>query len=392
MQYSFRPPPPNLELDDLSMSSLSQLPSLTSSSSLMSKQSYAQQVAPVAQAAAPQVAQQVAPVASISSKASTENNILKKIIKTILTGDSDTYTPNDPKEVFGKSLGVAKIGLLVLLIILSLMSAINATTFKNEYPTWYSGTFFSNKKYVGKVIIDSVVTASLATVSVLLSCIIRKNLDIKGLIIACASAFALMFALTFLQESSGLNKYMADGGPNTDNKYLESDLNGTELQRANVIISDPVCISIATSIKTEDPQSLIDLTNNTDALKCLLKKPATGGGAPFEKKLAKLCIYTIGVVLIVMVLRMVSATVGGYRKGLGSLTSDTYSIFSNHYIIMFLIETILVIGGINAIGPYISYMIRGEKQPPKSSVYGTMAVMGIMGMVLNIMAQFSGAR
>ena len=93
-----------------------------------------------------------------------------------------------------------------------------------------------------------------------------------------------------------------------------------------------------------------------------------------------------------MVLRMVSATVGGYRKGLGSLTSNTYSILSNNYIIMFLIETILVIGGINAIGPYISYMIRGEKQPPKSSVYGTMVVMGIMGMVLNIMAQFSGAR
>ena len=90
-------------------------------------------------------------------------------------------------------------------------------------------------------------------------------------------------------------------------------------------------------------------------------KDIESGGNPFLKTLGYTSIIIIFCIVLVYIIRMLKTTWAGYKSDNNNINDINYFTSSKNYnILIFIVETILVVGLLNIIPPLLGPMIRKE--------------------------------
>ena len=246
---------------------------------------------------------------------------------------------------FQKSLTLLKIGLIVFFI---LVTIVYQAKFRKIKP---ATTFFGHKGTTVKVLADSAITGTLGVLTIIILITTRAGVHrIPNHWKACLMIFLILFLFNMAQESSGLNRYLAESETGRGEGPYAS-LDGTTTPEGRIIF------------------------NNIDKQ-----------GDFFVTATA----YSGGIILVLvigyLVYKMVEFTFIGYKSGrndIGNLPGlGVFGPFS-----LFLIELILVVG-LNGAGPIISTKLRGEAYD-KTKI-GIVVFICIIVFCIHVMFQYNG--
>lgn len=240
------------------------------------------------------------------------------------------------KKDFLNSLSTAKIGLIVFFILITIIYQLKFHTITP------ANTFFGHKKTTGIVISDSIITGFLGVLSVIIVILCRSGYtNLLTHWKAYLVVFIILFLFNLAQESSGLNRYLAESetaqglGP-----YAELD-----------------------DTLTPEGRAKFKATNKE--------------GDFFISAIA----YTCALILIFLILyfsySMIKASYHGYKSGENNIPN----------LWLFSIELFLVVI-LNGLAPVISTKLRGENYSrTKASV---IVFICILVIIIHLMFQYNG--
>jgi len=274
---------------------------------------------------------------------------------------------DDYSHVFGLSLGTTKIGLLLVLILVS-------TIYQwKYYRVQGTQTLLSSKHKKWKIIIEAVTTTAFGILSVMFINWSRGGISsvftLKALGVYLLVGGILGF-FNFSQEMSGLNRFISKQETlEQQGLYYELD---NELTPPKKI--DSVLKSISKA-KDEDLEEKITLTK----LETIED--------PFLISLSYLFIIIIVVMFLIFTKKMFHTTLCGYKSGIFDIarSKPLNGLISPQ--IGFVIE-ILIFGLINTIPPLLGPKIRGETFKPK---FGAIAIfIFLIAVAVQFMFQYTG--
>lgn len=342
-------------------------------------------------------------------------------IQLTLLGDLN-YDENY-QHMFVRSLEKTKIGLIIFLILITVIYNI---FYRHSKDSWYASTYFFSEKYLIRVFCDAGISGLMGIVSIVILFYGFRQPDMRMPFSKFAGiafiVFTIMFLFALAQEGSGLNRYLdkadiLEGNSNYNKIWYNSDNNVRlkEIENNNncnnikSIIENKKIINTHKSSEENNfsvpvtkpvpvpvPVQAPDLIPETkkDPLECLTVKDIESGGDPFIISVGHSCMLLVCIIVLIFILRMIIATGYGFINGENNVSEITFfseNISQNlHYMkyFIFFIETIVVVGGINGLSPYLSLLIRGEKVKT-SSLFG-IGFIFIVAVSLHIMFQYNG--
>ena len=117
-------------------------------------------------------------------------------------------------------------------------------------------------------------------------------------------------------------------------------------------------------------------------------KDVNQGGNPFLRSISTFAVAIVGLLVLKFAINMAVASYYGYNNN--AITDINYMFVDSNMgkYIMFSIETVLLVGFINAIPPIVSPLIRRE-QLTKAALITTGGTF-VMAIILQIMFQYAG--
>lgn len=307
------------------------------------------------------------------------------LVKFILGYDIEEFE-NNSGSVFLNSMAQAKVLLVVFLIVITLLYNYKFSQ------KWYAKTYFNQKEYAWRVVVDGVIAGILGFVSIMLVFYIRKKniMNTRYLKVGFLVFFILML-YSIAQESSGLNRYMKQKEILAGTSVYTNGIGMAPEERAIEIANNQTCIDKAQAIINKDAKKIAE--NVADHSECLTMGEINAGGNPFLKSLSNFSMLILGLIILRLALAMIVATIYGYRDPNNAVTNIKY-IFTGEnnksgIFLSFLFETFIIVGIFNSVHPIISPFVRGEKL--SKSMLKTVLFTYTMSVILNVMFQYSGA-
>ena len=291
-----------------------------------------------------------------------------------ITGYTSQEFGKDSSSIFIDTLSKAKNGVILFLILLTIIYNLKFSQ------KWYAQTLFNNPKFTERIILDGILAGLLGVVSTftVLSMRNKHALDSKHLK-TYFIIFIILALFAIAKESSGLNKYLND--------EVCNPVNTSQKIRTMQIMKNPKCVDRAKAIlgRNYKKYNSIKLTDPTE---CLTMKEVNSGGNPFLKSICTFAVWIVSIYVLKLIITMVASAYYGYDKNpIGNINYALTNSSSGRTII-FLFETIIVVGLINSISPFISPIIRNKKI--NDSAFVTSGFTFILATSLQVLFQYSG--
>lgn len=290
------------------------------------------------------------------------------LVQTILGHTSDDFSENY-SNIFKTSLMSANAGLLLALLLITIIYQIK---YRNDTDV---GTYFNanaQKNRWWKVIIDAMLTGVIGVISVMAVFGLRKlDLFDANATKTYMSVFSIMFLFNIAQESTGFNKF---------------------LEKSDIVKGNSLYGTIIGNNQSNfTPEEITEHKLRSEKLASLEK--ATD---PFIISFTNLCIAVVVIGAIVFIAKMMYAASAGadfQKNSIGSIDylfgGDLLSSLLGKNTLMFVLETVLVIGGFNFFAPIVGKLIRKESFTGSAMI--TPVAVFFIAIILQIMLQYVGA-
>lgn len=301
-------------------------------------------------------------------------------------------------KVFIDSLEKSKGGLLLFLILITVIYNVVYARKKNG---WFAATYLFDNQHIPLVLKDAFITGFFGVIATAIVLFIFRRKDVKptfkSFMFTAIIIFIILFCFNISQEGSGLNRYLdrndiLDGNSEYSQVWKEGEVHN----RAKSIIDNPKCRDIAKIVASGDSSDnsvsdYLKLNENLDESNdCLNNSDIENGGDPFLKTLGYSSMIIIFVIVFIYIFRMIKSTWAGYKCGNHKVSDINYFNLSTkkYNTLIFIIETLFVVGLLNIIPPALVPTIRKERF--KNSTLFTIVFLLIVACTLHIMLQYNG--
>jgi hypothetical protein len=300
-------------------------------------------------------------------------------------------------NVFMDSLEKSKGGLLLFLI---LITVVYNVVYARKEDGWFAATYLFDNDHIPLVLKDAFITGLFGVISTALVLYVFRRGDskptLKTFVLTALIIFTILFCFNVAQEGSGLNRYLdrndiLDGNSEYSQVWREGEIHN----RAKSIIENPKCKNIAKVIASDFNDNSVsnylklnsDLSSDTE---CLNNRDVESGGDPFLKTLGYTSMIIIFCVVVIYILRMLKSTWAGYKSGNHSISKiKFFNKTSNKYnTVIFILETLFIVGLLNIIPPALVPTIRKERF--KNSTLFTIGFILVVACTLHVMLQYNG--
>jgi len=300
-----------------------------------------------------------------------------------ITGHTSQDFSENSSSIFIGALTKAKGGLVLFLILLTIIYNMKFSQ------KWYAKTLFNNPQFAGRVILDGILAGLLGVVSIFTVFAMRNKdtLDPKHLK-KYFIIFIILALFAIAQESSGLNRYLNE--EEIDNGHgIYNHISTSPRTRAAQIMRNPKCIDRAKAILNNDYKKYKSIKLK-DPSECSTIKEVNSGGNPFLRSVSTLAVAAVAVYILKLTITMFVSAYYGYSDDNNAIENINYvsTSSSSCRTMIFLFETLIVIGLINSIPPLVSPIIRKEKI--NKAAFITTGFTFILATCTHILFQYSG--